>query len=194
MNQINTGNIIRATRLRQNITQRELAERIGVSNKAVSKWERGYGAPDLSLVPALAEALGLDTKALLNGDLGERKAGSGNMKKLKFYVCPCCENLIFSAENAGISCCGKRLAPLSPKSPSAEEALRVEHDENELYITSEHEMTREHHISFVALLSGDTLVLKKLYSEWNLEMRLPFFAHGKLLRYCNEHGLFIQDV
>lgn len=131
MNQINTGNIIRATRLRQNITQRELAGKIGVSDKAVSKWERG---------------------------------------------------------------CGKRLAPLSPKSPSAEEALRVEHDGNELYITSEHEMTREHHISFAAFLSGDTLVLKKLYPEWNLEMRLPFFAHGKLLRYCNEHGLFIQDV
>ncbi len=194
MDQIKTGNIIRTMRLRQGLTQRELAEKISVSDKAVSKWERGCGAPDLELVPALAEVLGLDTKALLSGDLGEHGASSGNMKKLKFYVCPCCGNLLFSAEGAGISCCGKRLAPLSPQRPPEGEALHVEHDGSELYITSEHSMTREHYISFVALLSGDTLVLKKLYPEWGLEVRLPFFAHGKLLWYCNEHGLFAWEV
>ena len=194
MDQIKTGNIIRTMRLRQNMTQRGLSEKIGVSDKAVSKWERGCGAPDLSIVPVLAEALGLDTKALLSGELCERDASSGNMKKLKFYVCPCCGNLLLSAEGAGVSCCGKNLAPLSPQHTTEGEALHVEHDGDELYITSEHKVTRKHYISFIAFLSGDALVLKKLCPEWDLETRLPFFSHGRLLWHCNEHGLFAQEV
>lgn len=55
-------------------------------------------------------------------------------------------------------------------------------------------MSRKHYISFVAFLFGDTAVLKKLYPEWGLAVRLPFFAHGRLLWYCTEHGLFSQEV
>ena len=194
MDQIKTGSIIRTMRLRKNMTQRELAEKIGVSDKAVSKWERGCCAPDLSLVPALSEALDLDTKALLRGDLGENHASSGNIKKLKFYVCPNCGNILFSMEGAGISCCGKRLARLSAQNSDEGESLCVERDGGELYITSAHEMCREHYISFVAFLSGDTLVLKKLYPEWNMEIRMPCLAHGKLFWYCNKHGLFVKEV
>ena len=180
--------------MRQNLTQSELGEKIGVTDKAVSKWERGCGAPDVSLVSALAEVLSLDAKAILSGDLEEKSASSGNMKKLRFYVCPNCGNLLFSTEGAGISCCGKKLFPLCAKSPSPADALSVKCDENELYITSEHKMSRKRYISFVAFLSGDTAVLKKLYPEWGLEVRLPFFAHGRLLWYCTEHGLFSQEV
>ena len=57
MDQIKTGSLIRALRQKQGLTQRGLAERIGVSDKAVSKWERGCGAPDIALLPAAKKQL-----------------------------------------------------------------------------------------------------------------------------------------
>lgn len=51
MDQIRTGSLIRRLRLEQGMTQLALAERLGVSDKAVSKWERGCGAPDLPSFP-----------------------------------------------------------------------------------------------------------------------------------------------
>ena len=96
----------------------------------------GLRAPDVFLVSTLAEALSLDAKAILSGDLEEKSASCGNIKKLRFYVCPNCGNLLFSTEGAGISCCGKKLFPLCAKSPSPADALSVELDGNELYIPS----------------------------------------------------------
>ena len=55
-------------------------------------------------------------------------------------------------------------------------------------------MQREHYISFVALLSGDTLILKKRYPEWTLETRLPYLPQSTLLWYCTQHGLFSQRL
>lgn len=65
MDQAKTGNLIRSLRQKQHMTQLELAEKINVSDKAVSKWERGCGAPDISLLPALAAALGVEPGVLL---------------------------------------------------------------------------------------------------------------------------------
>lgn len=65
--------------MRQNLTQSELGEKIGVTDKAVSKWERGCGAPDVFLVSAIAEVLSLDAKAILSGDLEEKSASCGNI-------------------------------------------------------------------------------------------------------------------
>lgn len=125
MDQIQTGKIIRTARLRQNLTQSELGEKIGVTDKGVSKWERGCGAPDVFLVSALAEVLSLDAKAILSGDLEEKFASCGNIKKLRFYVCPNCGNLLFSTEGAGISCCGKKaLSALRQKPFSGGRPLR----------------------------------------------------------------------
>ena len=137
MDQIKTGKIIRTARLRQNLTQSELGEKIGVTDKAASKWERGCGAPEVFLVSALAEVLSLDAKAILSGNLEEKSAS--------------CGNLLFSTEGAGISCCGKKLFPLCAKSPSPADALSVKCDGNELYITSEHKISRKHYISFYIL-------------------------------------------
>ena len=66
--------------------------------------------------------------------------------------------------------------------------------ENEFFITTEHPMTREHYISFVALLTGDTLILKKLYPEWDLQIRLPILPYGKLYYFCTQDGLFWHNV
>lgn len=194
MDQIKTGSLIRSLRLRQGMTQLALAERLGVSGKAVSKWECGGGAPDIALLPALAEVLGVSARALLRGELEENDKTNGDLKKLLFYRCPGCGNLLFSTDGAEVHCCGQTLAPLAPREPDEGHALRVEISDSEWFLTSPHEMRREHHISFVAFLTGDTLLVKKLYPEWDMQARLPFFAHGTLLWYCTEHGLFTQEI
>ena len=111
MDQMKTGGLIRTLRRRRGLTQLALAERLGVSDKAVSKWERGRGAPDIALLPSLSEALGVDTKALLRGDLEENEMTNGNMKRTRFYVCPDCGSLLLSTESGELTCCGRRLSP-----------------------------------------------------------------------------------
>ena len=194
MDQMKTGMLIRMLRQRHQMTQMQLAERIGVSDKAVSKWERGRGAPDISLLPALSEVLGVDTKALLRGDLEENEMTNGNLKNMRFYVCPDCGNLLTSTDGGTISCCGKQLEPLPVQKAAEEDRLDISVSDGEWYVTGGHAMERGHHISFLAFLTGDTLVMKKLYPEWGLEVRLPYFAHGTLLWYCTRHGLFTQEV
>ena len=191
-NQIKTGKLIREMRLKLKMTQLELAEKLHISDKAISKWERGIGAPELSVMPLLADALKIDVDTLFKGELKGNDMSNGNLKKLKFYVCPDCGNLIFSTDLSDIHCCGKKLAEVNPQKANETERLTVETVENELFITSTHEMIKTHYISFVALLTGDTLIIKKQYPEWGLETRLPFFEHGTLLWYCTRHGLFFQ--
>lgn len=194
MDQAKTGSIIQSLRRELGLTQNELADMVGISDKAVSKWERGMGMPDLSLLPKLSEILKVDMESLISGNLEENQSQGGNMKKLKFYVCSECGNVITSTEDTGVSCCGKKLTELEMKKADDDHKLDVEIIENEYYITSEHEMKKEHYIDFVALVSGDTLILKKQYPEWDLQSRIPKIAHGKLIWHCNKHGLFYQLI
>lgn len=194
MNQTETGNLIRKLRQEQGITQLELAEKIGVSDKAVSKWERGRGLPDVEFFPKLADALNVDSEVLLRGELETNSASSGNMKKLNFFVCKKCGNLLFSTDGADISCCGEKLLPLKPQKAEENEKLTLADVGGELYVTSEHEMTREHHISFIAFLDSDILIVKKLYPEWNAEAHFPLVRRGMFLWYCTCHGLMYQYV
>ena len=154
----------------------------------------GVGCPDISLLAELADIFQVDMEKLLSGELEERDVLPGNLKKMQFYVCPVCGNLITSMSQSDISCCGKKLEPLLLQKASEEEMLNVEVIENEYYISTEHEMTREHSISFVALLTGDSLILKKQYPQWDLQVRIPVFAHGMLIWHCTRHGLFYQLV
>lgn len=197
MDQVKVGRLIRTLRLRHGYTQLQLASLVGVSDKAVSKWERGYGAPDISLLPALSKALAVDMEALLEGDLEEAMKCNDNTKKTRFYICPNCGNLMTSMDDAAIVCCGKRLSPLVPKKVDGahdSHGLDIEKSDGGLFITTGHEMTKEHYISFVAFLTDDTMFVKKLYPEWNLQVRLPFLSHGTLLWYCNRDGLFLQRI
>lgn len=194
MDQVKTGKLIRTMRTKLGLTQLALAEQLGVSDKAVSKWERGGGAPDISLLPLLSQALGLDTEALLRGDLEENDMTNGNMKKMRFYRCPACGNLLFSTDDADVTCCGAKLTNLVMHKPDEENALQIKHSDGEWYITAPHEMHREHYISFVAFLTGDTMIVKKQYPEWGLDVRLPYIRHGMLLWYCTRDGLFYQNI
>ena len=194
MDAIKTGRTIRTLRRRLGLTQRQLAQQLHVSEQAVSKWERGVGAPDVSVLPELARALQADTEALLRGELEEKDRSSGDLRRMHYFVCPVCGNLILSAEEAAVSCCGKRCAPLAVQRPDAEHDLEATLADGEWYLTARHEMTREHHITFVALCTGDTLMLKRQYPEWGLETHLPGIKHGMLLWHCSRHGLFGRRV
>ena len=88
MDQVKTGELIRLLRQKQGLTQLVLAGQIGVSDKAVSKWERGCGAPDIVLLPALSAALKVDTAALLKGDLDVNARSNGNLKKPALLCLP----------------------------------------------------------------------------------------------------------
>lgn len=194
MDQAKTGILICERRKALGLTQKQLADKLNVSDKAVSKWERGLGCPDVSLLTRLCNILGVDAESLLSGELNTNESTGGNMKKLKFYICPTCGNLITSTSDAAVSCCGQKLSPLTPIKVSEEEKLSVEIIENDYFISSSHEMSREHYISFVALLTGDSIILRKRYPEWNLDMRIPRIGHGTLIWYCTVHGLQYQLI
>ena len=194
MDQVKTGALIRALRTQKGLTQKALAEVVGVGDKAVSKWERGLGCPDVSLLPELSRVLGVRLEALLSGELDAKDQERGNMKKLKCYVCPDCGNLITAASEADVSCCGRSILPREPQKAEGEGQQSVGKKYDSLVLSSPHPMTKDHAISFVALLTGDTLFLRRLYPEWDLQTRIPCFGHGILLWYCTQHGLFQQLI
>ena len=168
MNNIKIGNLIYTLRKEKQLTQLQLAERMNISDKTVSKWERGLGCPDISLLPDLSKILEVNLEELLSGKLDINSITGGNMKKTKFYICPQCGNIITSSEDAAISCCGKKLSASEPQKANEQEKLSIENIETDYFISTNHEMTKEHYISFVALLTGDSLIIRKQYPEWNL--------------------------
>lgn len=194
MDNIKVGNLICRLRKEHNMTQLQLAEQLHISDKAVSKWERGLGCPDVSLLSELSQIFSVDLEKLLSGDLETNNMVAGNMKNMNFYVCPCCGNLLTSMTDIAISCCGKKLQAMKPQKATENDRLSVEIIENDYFISSEHEMSRAHYIAFVALVTGDSIMLRKQYPEWELQVRIPVFAHGKLLWYCTQHGLFYQEI
>ena len=194
MNTYVTGSTIRQLREMRNMTQAELAERIGVSSKTVSKWETAKGLPDISLLQPLAQALGISVIELMNGQYITNRNISANMLRCKFYACPICGNIIHSTGHAVVSCCGITLPPLEAEEAEGDHSVSIERVEDEHFITVHHPMTKEHFISFVAFVSCDRLQLVKLYPEGNPETRLQLRGTGRLYYHCNRHGLFVKKV
>ena len=190
MNTYVTGTTIRQLRESRRLTQAELAQRIGVSSKTVSKWETAKGLPDISLLQPLAQALGISVIELMNGEQITNRNVSANMLRCKFYVCPLCGNILHTTGNAVISCCGITLPPLEPEDTDEDHAIAIERVEDEHFITLRHPMTKQHFISFVAFVTSDRVQLVKLYPEGNAETRLQLRGMGYLYYYCNQHGLF----
>lgn len=194
MDQIKTGALIRQLRLDAGLTQKQLAEKVNVSDKAVSKWECGNGAPDVSLLTALAEVFGTDVNTLLSGSKDINESEKGDMKKIRFYVCKDCGGIMTSTSEATVSCCGNRLSPIVPKKAEGDELLKTEVIDGELFVTSEHEMTKQHYISFVSYICDNTVMMFRQYPEWKMQARLPLVRMGRLVWYCTEHGAFYQDI
>ncbi len=194
MDQIRTGELIKMFRTQMGLTQKQLAEQINVSDKAVSKWECGKGCPDISLLSELAGVFRTDIDVLLSGTIDKNEREKGNMKKLRFYVCKDCGNIITATSDATVSCCGSRLEALEPRKAEKDEMLTAEQIGDEWYISSDHQMTKEHYISFVAYVSDSRVIVSKQYPEWDLQLNLPFFRYGRIVWYCTKHGLMYQDL
>ena len=186
------GNLICNLRKEKNMTQKQIADLMNISDKTISKWERGKGCPDISLLLELSQILGVGIEQILSGEINLNELVGGNMNKLKFYVCPQCGNLITSTSNATISCCSKILEELVAKKAEQDHKLDIEPVEDELYVTTKHEMTKEHYISFIAYVKGDRALITKQYPEWDMQFRFRKSGHGKLYFYCTNHGLFYQ--
>ena len=194
MDQYVTGATIRALRESKGLTQAQLAERLFVSDKTVSKWENGKGYPDISLLERIAEALGVSVAELLSGRVARNANVSANMLRSGFCVCPVCGNVIHMMGGAAITCHGVQLAPAEAEPSDEQHMILIEGVEDEYYVRIDHDMTKQHYISFIAALSPDRIQMVKLYPEGNAEARFQLRGVKRICYYCNRDGLYYVDV
>lgn len=190
MDQYVTGAIIKELREKYHFTQTELAEKLNVSDKTVSKWETAKGYPDISLLEPIAKTFGISVTELISGNAINNVNVSANMMRSKFYVCPVCGNIIHSMGEAVIQCHGIILTPCQAEETDENHKIFIERVEDEYYVRIEHDMTKQHYISFVAALSSDKIQMVKLYPEGNAEARVKINGVKRILFYCNRDGLF----
>ena len=194
MNQYVTGAVIRELREKKQLTQAELAEKLNVSDKTVSKWETAKGYPDISLLEPIAQVFGVSIAELISGNAVQNGNVSANMLRSKFYVCPVCGNVIHSMGEAVIHCHGILLAPCQAEETDETHKIFIEKVEDEYYVRIEHDMTKQHFISFIAAVSSDRIQMVKLYPEENAEARFQINGVKQILFYCNRDGLFSINV
>lgn len=187
------GKLILDLRKEKNLTQKQLADAMNISDKTISKWERGLGCPDVSLLHELSDIFSVNIEKILLGDLNSNNADGGNMKRMKFYVCPNCGNIMTSTGESEIFCCGRKLTPLIAKVSDEKHQLNVDVIEDEYYITFTHEMSKTHYISFIAYVACDRVLMVRLYPEQSGEVHFPKLFGGKIYYYCNQHGLWINE-
>ena len=193
MNQYVTGNVIKELREKNKMTQLELANKLGVSDKTVSKWETAKGYPDITLLEPIAETFRISVTELISGNTIHNENVSSNMLRSKFYVCPVCGNVVHSMGEAAVQCHGILLAPFEAENTDERHIVLVERVEDEYYVRIEHSMTKEHYISFVAAASSDGIQMVKLYPEQNAEARFKIRGVRRIFFFCNRDGLFSID-
>ncbi len=189
-----TGELLLRLRKEKSMTQKQIAEKMNISDKTISKWERGKGCPDVSLLNELSAIYGVNIEEILSGNLTENDLDGGNMKNSKYFVCPSCGSITISTGNASVSCCGRKLETATAKKAENNEKLNVEIIENEWYVSSTHPMTKDNYISFAAFVAGGKMLFYKQYPEWDFSLRIPKSGHGMLLWYDTEKGLLYQLI
>ena len=194
MNQYVTGAVIKELREKRKMTQLQLADILGVSDKTVSKWETAKGYPDISLLGPIADAFSISVTELISGNAVSNSNVSANVMKSKFYICPVCGNVIHSMGEAVINCHGVLLSPAEPEETDENHKIFIERIEDEDYVCIEHDMKKNHYISFIAAQSSDRLQLVKLYPEGNAQARFKIGGVKRILFYCNRDGLFYLDL
>ena len=194
MNQYVTGSIIKELRESKKLTQQQLADKLYVSDKTISKWETGKGYPDITLLEPLASELGISVIELMAGKSVINTNKSFNMMKTKFWVCPVCGNIICSTGNTVISCCGILLPSLEVETDDNNHEITIDKSEDEYYVKISHEMTKQHYISFIAAVKDNGYELTKLYPEGEAEARFKIERTQYIYYFCNHHGLFRKKI
>lgn len=191
MNQYVTGSAVKRLREKQKLTQSQLADFLGVSDRTVSKWETGRGFPDITFLEPLAKILKVSVAELFSGAEIENDNRSANLSKSNFYVCPVCGNSVFSVGKACVCCCGIQLPPLEVENEPAENhRIDVQKDGGEIFVRMNHEMTKSHYISWFACVRLDSVEFSKMYPEQNAETRFRNAGKCRIYAYCIKHGLF----
>ena len=88
MNPYATGAVIKELREEKQLTQLQLAEKLGVSDKTISKWETAKGYPDITLLEPIADALSVSVTELISGNPVTNSNVSANMMRSRFFICP----------------------------------------------------------------------------------------------------------
>lgn len=176
------------------MTQLQLAERLSVSAKTVSKWETAKGYPDITLLESIANALSVSITELLSGNTVTNSNESANMLRSHFYICPVCGNIIHSMGETVIQCHGLQLQPEEAEETDENHKIFTEQVEDEYYVQIEHDMSKQHYISFIAAVSVDKIQMVKLYPQGNAEARFKMNGVKKIYFYCNRSGLFSLDL
>ena len=189
MNQYVTRTIIKELRERNKMTQLQLADKLGVTDKTISKWETGKGYPDITLLEPIADAFSISVTELISGSTVSNANVSANMLRSKFYVYPVCGNVIHTMGEAVIHCHGVQLAPAVPEETDENHKIFIEKVEAEYFVCIDHDMTKKHYISFIAAASSDRMQMVKLYPEGNAEARFKINGVKRIFFYCNKDGL-----
>src|SRR5690606_28639265 len=119
------GELIYNLRKEKELTQKQLADQMNISDRTISKWERGYGCPDVTLLPSLSTLLGVNIENILDGELSLNEFVGGNMKNTKYFVCRSCNNIVLATGEVTLSCCGRQLEGLTAKKATDEEKLSI---------------------------------------------------------------------
>lgn len=194
MNQYVTGAVIKKLREKNKMTQLQLAAKLGVSDKTISKWETAKGYPDITLLEPIAETFSISVAELISGNTVYNSNVSANVLKSRFYICPICGNVIHSMGEAVIYCHGVLMTTAEPEETNENHRILIERTEDEYYVRINHTMTKNHYISFIAAQSSDRIQMVKLYPEGNAETRFKISGVKRILFYCNRDGLFVLPL
>lgn len=195
MNAEKTGNLIRSLRIKKGLTQKELAHMICVTDKAVCKWEKGRGCPNITLISQLSKVLEVDIQSILQGYLDKNKKIGENMNHLKFYKCPTCGNLVTSIKSVELSCCGNKLSPVSAQTRSDPEYQPVIQEFDGQYtIKFNHPMTKSNYISQVIVVRYDQIMTVNLYAESEAIITIPQVRGIRLFVITNKSELIAVTV
>ena len=195
MNAEKTGSLIRSLRIKKGLTQKELAHMICVTDKAVCKWEKGRGCPNITLISQLSKVLEVDIQSILQGYLDKNKKIGENMNHLKFYKCPTCGNLVTSIKSVELSCCGNKLSPVSAQTRSEPEYQPVMQEFDGQYsIKFNHPMTKSDYISQVIVVRYDQIMTVNLYAESEAIITIPQVRGIRLFVITNKSELIAVTV
>ena len=190
MDLIKNGKLLHDLRKAKGMTQKQVADILAVLPKTVSKWETGHGFPDVSFVSSLADIFGVSERMILSGSEIKNSKDIGNIKKTKFYICQNCGAFIQGVGESSVVCCGKPLKALTAKKTDENHSPDITDIENDYYIEFNHEMTKDHYISFVSYVGFDRVLTVRMYPEQSSSVRFPKMYRGKMYFYCTNHGLF----
>ena len=126
----------------------------------------------------------------MSGECITNKNKSSNILKSNFSVCPVCGNIIHSMGESINFCCGIKLPILEADLENDKHLINCEIIENEYFISINHDMNKNHYISFIAYVTNDRCEIVKLYPEQNAEARFLNRGKGIIYVYCNKDGFF----